>query len=164
VRTKQCHDFEVTSLVPPADVHCTRRDPPEEPRDRYTRSIHWACQVESTTHAWTPEIYESVTIPITVIRIITGERPLDDPQCLHFDFEVKTTLRCLGVGVCGPPFTNPSKPADRRIKDDTGEPLMPDYYSFCVFCSVTEDQLPTHRTLDIGEAARRYLREVKLVP
>ena len=132
----------------------------------YTHSIHWACQVESITHAWTPEIYESVTIPITVVRIMKKSQvpgPQDPPLDLHFDFEVKTTLRCMGVGVSGPLFINPSKPADMRIKDDTGVPLMSDHYSFCLRCNVGADKLPKEKTLDIGEAAKRFLREVRLV-
>jgi hypothetical protein len=108
-------------------------------------------------------VYESVVIPITVVRIIAAQNPLHDLQCLHFDFEVKTTLRCMGVGVCGPPFVNPSKPADLRIKDDTGEPLVPDHYSFCVFCTVGEARLPDHETHNIGEAGKRFLQQVRLV-
>lgn len=69
----------------------------------------------------------------------------------------------MGVGVCRPPFTNPSKPADIRIKDDTGEPLVSDHYSFCVLCSPEEAVLPEHETLNIGEGAKMFIQEVRLV-
>jgi hypothetical protein len=81
------------------------------------------------------KIYESVAFLIIVVRIVE-ESKVDDKalaECLHFQFELETKLRFMDFGWNF--LTNPSKPADMRIKGDTGEPLLPDRYSFCMSCN-----------------------------
>lgn len=129
---------------------------------------------------WTPEIYQSVTLPITVVRLVEVEKitsilPLDvDPDTkinqnlnvkrllpyLHFDFEVDARVRELGR--CVNFFKRASKPPDMRVKSDYGAPLPSDRTAFCVMCEPGEIVWPSRETLNLQEAAKAFVKLVRM--
>jgi len=121
------------------------------------RAVHWFWQTEASLKLWTPEIYESFSCPITVIRDVPVDK-LDQLRgsrhirpCLHFDFEVQTVLRELGWGWNF--FKSSSKPAELRAQTDSGHQLPVDRIRFCVMCCAERVSWPRHETRNLQAEA-----------
>jgi hypothetical protein len=112
---------------------------------------------------WAPEIYESFTKRVTVIRDILVQDIDKETHSdhnhrphLHFDFEVASAVRELGHG-----WKNLTKyiplripnPVDDRARHDHGLPLPPDHAKFCV--SVCNEMIhwPENETLNYQAVA-----------
>ncbi|CZR67348.1 uncharacterized protein PAC_17247 [Phialocephala subalpina] len=172
----QHHHFQARTKIDHSGCKCSTIPDPaiekspckfytwEKPPWRYDRRAHWFWQTEASAHLWTPEIYESFCMPITVTRIIPAKL-VDDAfkwkisleewvwHWLHFDFVVTTRLRELGHGVNegvklrNPFSTHASKPAEIRVKDDFGYPIKRDRVTFCVWCCPSKIRWPQYPTM-----------------
>jgi hypothetical protein len=110
---------------------------------------------------WTPEVYQSVSWPVTVVRIVDSNE-LDDAMhysskalayFFHFDFEVEARVRELGN--CLSFFKLGSEPPEKRVQSDSGKPKPSDRTAFCVLChpqKIKDVLLPAHETVTLKEA------------
>lgn len=94
---------------------------------------------------WAPEIYQCVSLPITVTRVV----PVDDvdsvwkDSChpskaieedfLPFQFEVHVHVRELGDSMNLISFGSTIPPKE-QIGEDTGKPLHPGLWGLCISC------------------------------
>lgn len=150
----------------------------------YNCALHWFWQIESDPRMWAPEVYESVSWPVSIVRIVRckefrslkeyGKRRSVYPTAeqlayLHFDFKVEVRIRSLGY------FTNrlrrAAKPPEMRAKSDPGEPLGSDLWAFCLYITFSDfpkgARWPTEPTAVWGDALRAYVAQVsisKLLP
>lgn len=151
VHTVPQRPFKVTdpSEDTPSDItgHHSRGHHNQSPchsqgtHDKYDSSIHWSWQINLNTGLWTPEVYEVMSWPITITRIIpcnsiealhdSHERQKRQKRLCHFDFEVEVWVRELGH--CLNPLKWSTKPPELRRKRDTGLVQPPDITPFCLF-------------------------------
>ena len=142
-------------------------------RHSYDRAAHWSAQTEAQLYLWTPEIYECISIPITINREV-DTREIDDilgggggattrrdtdllQRYLHFDFDVETRLREIGWRLRDL-FKPAAEPAEIRARSDAGTPLVPDRSRFCVSCCAEGINWPEHETRDLqGEAEQQIV-------
>lgn len=152
-------------------------------REHYDFAAHWFWQTCPDIHIWTPELYQSISFPITVTRILrvgdverwmkqedeTNDLMSSLKKSLHFDFEIETRIRELGH--CINFFKRSSEPVDIRAKSDTGVPPHSELFAFCLFCDPKEIKYhkaedspswdwPKHDTLNMQKSAIIYVREV----
>jgi hypothetical protein len=130
---------------------------------QYDKAAHWEWEVNLKLGYWAPEIYESFTRGVTVIREVpvskipfkerdgrvyyNGE-PADIAKYLHFDFAVVTRLRHLRLGLRDLLPSAWSRPAELRARSDTGALLAPDRATFCISCCKEMIDWPKRRTRD----------------
>ncbi|KAK3317539.1 hypothetical protein B0T19DRAFT_293470 [Cercophora scortea] len=134
----------------------------------YNRAAHWSGQTEAQLHLWTPEIYESITCPTTIIREVDAEeidrilsrKPsygiYELRRYLHFDFDVEVRLREIGWGFWGL-FKSGSQPPEIRARNDSGRPLPPDKAKFCVTCCTERINWPQYETRDLQREAEEQV-------
>lgn len=134
-------------------------------QEKYRFATHWSWQTERVAREWAPEIYQSVSFPITVARLIPVNNVRKDqyPQLLDeddvsFHFEAEVRLRELGHGFHI--FKDPSSPPDVRVKKDPGKPLQGDLWGFCIACSSEDIDWPPEPTLDLRAMAALVYKEV----
>ncbi|KAK0610095.1 hypothetical protein B0T17DRAFT_512396 [Bombardia bombarda] len=141
----------------------------------YNRSGTWEGQTEAQLHLWTPEIYESMSCPLTITREVDvdeierilrqaplhGLSPLR--RYLHFDFDVDVRLREIGWGFWGI-FKSASQPAEIRARNDSGKPLVPDRVKFCVTCCTDRISWPQYETRDLQCEAEERVRSALVGP
>lgn len=136
---------------------------PKRWHQKYRYSIHWCWQTTLGTCAWTPEIYQSISWPVTITRFVKVIGIEDDPhrqkKLLHFDFEVDARVRELSH--CHNFFKRASKPPDLRSKGDSGHPLRSDLSAFCISCTNTPKMWPERETIPLQNAAEVYVKEVR---
>jgi len=160
--------FEVRSKAPriSSEYCCPDWNPPRP--EYYNRSVHWEWQAElAFSPSWAPEIYESITFPITITRILDGTT-VDNLRknglcyelmsCLHFDFIVERRLRVIG-NCC----TNSLKPPEKRVRGDFGQPMPPEHLSFCMYCHPGEVKWPKYETHHLKAAAEMVYKEVRII-
>jgi hypothetical protein len=154
----------------------TRRSFCRKLHRRYNSSIHWSWQTNLGLQMWTPEIYQSVALPITVVRLVKVDKikRLLNPESdkspnhekllsyLHFDFKVDARVREMGR--CINFFKSTSKPPDKRVKSDSGAQLPPDRTTFCVICPPEKISCPIFETLNLQAAVEVYVKDVRLLP
>jgi hypothetical protein len=143
-------------------------------RFKYNRAAHWSGQTQAQLHLWTPEIYQNMNCPLTVIRIVDADlvdRILADrtlrglevlKRWLHFDFDVETRLREIGWGLKGL-FRSASKPPEIRAKDDSGKPLSPDRVRVCISCCAEDVNWPRFETRDLQAEVQDQVCKPKLL-
>lgn len=155
-------------------THGKQRCPPIRRRKQYKCSVHWSWQTNLELHMWTPEIYQSVDLPITIVRLVKVrkirsilDQDVDQNQkderlqpYLHFDFEVDARVRELGHWVNF--FKRASKPPDIRVKGDSGTPLPSDRTAFCVICQPDRIVWPKRETLNLQKAAEACVKQVRM--
>ncbi len=141
---------------------CHNNCHPKSWQEKYRFATHWSWQTERVARTWAPEIYQSVSLPITVARLIpvnkvrNGQEKLDENLSFHFEAEVR--LRELGHGFHI--FKDPSSPPDVRIRKDPGKPLQGDLWGFCIACSPQDIRWPKRLTLNLRAIAAQIYKEV----
>jgi len=133
-------------------------------------AVHWHWQRDADVNAWTPEIYQSTSFPITVTRKVSVQNVHEAlarndthflQKCLHFDFKLEVELRELGHRFKD--LLSPlDKPPDMRLKRDAGELLRPEYWAFCINClpGHVGNNWPTYMTRDRRERILEISRKV----
>jgi hypothetical protein len=128
----------------------------------YDSAVHWHWQTVHSAHMWAPEIYQCISLPITITRVV----PVDDvdfvwkrsryskkaieEEFLHFHFEVDVHVRELGHSLNMKNLKNlitlgSAIPPEERIGEDTGKQLRPDLWAFCVSCKQEDIELQLSR-------------------
>ncbi|KAK4160282.1 hypothetical protein QBC43DRAFT_373207 [Cladorrhinum sp. PSN259] len=146
-------------------THCRQR---QSHGRQYNRAAHWSGQTEAQLHLWTPEIYETMTCPLTVTREVDAEN-IDHilrhqtsdglhelRRHLHFDFDVEVRLREIGWGFMSL-FRSSSQPPEIRAQNDSGKPLHPDRSKFCVSCCTSRIFWPKYETRDLQSEAEEQI-------
>ena len=140
-------------------------------RPSYDYALVWSWQTELTLHMWTPEVYESVALNVTVARVLTVDevktlRANNDHgtmrKYLRFDFDVKVRVRELDH-TWSSLFKSTlmsSRPADVRIQSDTGEALPADPTAFSIICEESDIDWPPHETYPLDEGVRAVIKKV----
>ncbi|KAF2113937.1 hypothetical protein BDV96DRAFT_104750 [Lophiotrema nucula] len=128
-------------------------------------------------NAWAPELYQSISIPITVTRFVEKHRlshlgakgrgyiggaSMEDFRFLHFDFKVEVRLQQLRQKVLS--FASVSPPPDDRFSHDHGEPLEPERSAFCFYvaCSDFGKERPTERTEKTRNMRDAYIQRASI--
>lgn len=175
--SKRCKCLEILHGLDNPEIACQYRIG-KEPGDRYDRCAHWFWQTQASAHLWTPEIYESFTIPITVTRIIPVKRLSNSPKFddildaipkkgvpyVHFDFVATTQLRELGWRWKDYlKFNHTSNPAELRAKKDFGYPVGRDRVTFCIWACAARIRWPKFPTRELQKEANEAVRSPNLV-
>ncbi len=134
-RVSSLHSRPCGCHIPGSRAHrCHFRSSRRHP---YNRAAHWSGQTEAQLFLWTPEIYASVNIPITVSRevdtaevdyILNSRSPTRRDMDLleryvHFDFDVEMRLREIGWRFWDA-FKPSTQPAEIRARNDSGRPSL----------------------------------------
>lgn len=118
---------------------------------------------------WTPEVYESVTLPVTVARVLTvtevdsllARQGHDTMRnYLRLDFDVKVRVRELDHKWLNL-FKSASRPADVRIQSDTGEALPLDLTAFCIIWEESGINWPKDVTYQLDNVVRTVVKKVR---
>lgn len=153
--------------------HCPKHHPSRKWRcsppngDRYDTAAHWQWEVNLKLNHWAPDVYQSFSRRVTIIRFVPVEdierliRGARDPaqleRYLHFDFVVTTVGRELGHGWKNlkkyiPGFMRPD-PVEQRVRADKGFVLEPDRAHFCVAVCGDLVRWPAGQTANLQEVA-----------
>jgi hypothetical protein len=129
----------------------------------YNLAVHWCWQTCLNLHVWAPEVYQSVSFPVTVMRSYTVDEWENSKRWkCHFDFEVEIFLRSMGHA--GKYLQPKARPADERFIKDAGKPLPnPDRFAFCISCSKDDfDNLPDVPTVDLQQVTKDQIKTVSI--
>jgi hypothetical protein len=135
-------------------------------RPHYDYALIWSWQTVTEAPTWTPEVYQSVTLRFTIIRVLTvdqikqAKHDNEMRKYLQFDFDVKVRVReldCTWTSL----FKGRGKPADVRRKCDTGMAQPADQTAFSIICTDGELHWPRKATYDIEKATARIIKKVK---
>jgi len=131
----------------------------------YDSAAHWEWEVNLKLGYWAPEVYESFTRQVTVIRNVPVRKinqHLDYQPYLHFDFKVAAGVRELGHGWNRRGILSmPLDPAELRARRDRGKLCMPpDRTRFCV--SICDDVIdwPESKTRNLQLEADAEVRGI----
>jgi hypothetical protein len=135
-------------------------------RPRYDYALIWSWQTVTEAHMWTPEVYQSVTFPVSIIRVFPvdqieqAKHGSEMRKYLQFDFDVKVRVReldCTWTSL----IKGRGKPADIRRQSDTGMAQPADLTAFSIICKDRELYWPRKATYDIDKATTRIIKKVK---
>jgi hypothetical protein len=120
-------------------------------------------------HLWTPEVYQALNCPITIVRKVDAEevdRILEyGPRWnlsilhryLHFDFGVEVRVREIGHGMFDILMPNTTKPAEVRAKDDFGKLMPADTSVFCLSPCLDRMHWPRFETRNLQQEAEEQV-------